>query len=136
MEENNFTHTKAEISDKIRLIGELEHIRSHALRSSVVAMQGDDKENATSYFLTANAAKMTRRALMQKWFPETDPKDWCLCKSAASLRQIAYEIWGCDKAMDLEDLKTIDELTDQIWGKALGKDMSDCVSCKEDMGDI
>ena len=55
-----------------------------------------------------------------------------MCKSAACLRQVAYEIWG-EKA---EFLKQIDTLVDDIWGKATGEDLSDCEACKDDKGEI
>lgn len=123
-----FDHKTAEVSDKIRLIGELQHIRSHALRSAVVAEGTDDE---MFYLVLAQQAKEMRREYMQQHFPNIDSKLWCLCKSAAELRQIAYETWG-EKA---EQLKRIDNMVDEIWGKATGQDLSDCVACKEDKGE-
>lgn len=120
-----FDHEKASVSDAIRLVGELEHIRSHALRSAVVAEGTDDE---MFYLVLAQQAKELRREYMQTHFPDIDSKLWCLCKSTAALRQIAYEIWG-EKA---EMLKRIDNLVDDVWGKAVGKDLSDCEACKED----
>lgn len=120
-----FDHEKASASDAIRLVGELEHIRSHALRSAVVAEGTDDE---MFFLVLAQQAKELRREYMQTHFPNINSKLWCLCKSAATLRQIAYEIWG-EKA---EQLKQIDNLVDDVWGKAVGKDLSDCEACKED----
>lgn len=128
-ERSVFDHTTAAISDKIVLISELEHIRRHALRSAVVA---EDKEEVLFYLITAQRAKELRRSYMQEHFPDIDSKLWCLCKSAACLRQVAYEVWG-EKA---DALKEIDALVDDIWGKAVGKDLSDCEACKDDKGDI
>lgn len=122
-----FNHKKAAVSDDIRLVAELEHIRAHALRSAVVA-EGTDEE--MFYLLTAQRAKELRRQFMQDHYPNIDSKLWCLCKSAACLRQVAYEIWG-EKA---EVLKQIDELVDDIWGKAVGEDLSDCEACLADSG--
>ena len=103
---NSFDHKKAAVSDDIRLIGELCHIRAHALRSAVVA-EGTDEE--MFYLLTAQRAKELRRQFMQEHYPNIDSKLWCLCKSAACLRQVAYEVWG-EKAEFLKQLEkgTID----------------------------
>ena len=127
--EEGFNHVSAAVSDKIRLISELEHIRNHSLRSAAVA-QGTDDE--MFYLVLAKQAKDLRREFMQKNFPNIDSKLWCLCKSAACLRQVAYEIWE-EKA---DQLKEIDDMVDEIWGKAIGMDLSDCVACKEDKGEL
>lgn len=127
--EEIFNHKKAAVSDDIRLIAELEHIRAHALRSAVVA-EGTDEE--MFYLVTAQRAKEIRRQFMQEHYPNIDSKLWCMCKSAACLRQVAYEIWG-EKA---EGLKQIDALVDDIWGKATGEDLSDCEACKDDKGEL
>ena len=123
-----FDHQTAGISDAIRLVGELEHIRAHALRSATVA---EGTEDEMFYLVLAQQAKEMRREFMQDHFPKIDSKLWCLCKSAATLRQIAYEGWR-EKA---ENLKRIDNMVDEIWGKALGKDLSGCEVCKEDKGE-
>lgn len=123
--EEIFDHKKASIADDIRLVSELEHIRAHALRSAVVAEGTDDE---MFYLLTAQRAKELRRQFMQDHYPNIDSKLWCLCKSAACLRQVAYEVWG-EKA---EFLKQLDDLVDDIWGKATGEDLSGCEACKND----
>lgn len=127
--EEIFNHKKAAVSDDIRLVAELEHIRAHALRSAVVA---EGTEDEMFYLVTAQRAKELRRQFMQDHYPNIDSKLWCMCKSAACLRQVAYEIWG-EKA---EFLKQIDALVDDIWGKATGEDLSDCEACKDDKGEI
>ena len=121
-----FDHEIAGVSDKIRLVGELEHIRSHALRSAV---SSDKTEDEMFYLILANQARDLRREFMQKHFPNIDTKLWCLCKATATLRQIAYEIWDEDAEM----LKRLDQLTDDVWGRALDKDLSGCEACKDDM---
>lgn len=123
--EEIFNHKKASIADDIRLISELEHIRAHALRSAVVA---EGTEDEMFYLVTAQRAKELRRQFMQDHYPNIDSKLWCLCKSAACLRQVAYEVWG-EKA---EFLKQLDELVDDIWGKAVEEDLSGCEACKQD----
>lgn len=123
-----FNHKKASVSDKIAIISELEHIRRHALRSATVA----DEEEEMFYLVTAQQAKDIRRKFMNDNFSEIDSKLWCLCKSAACLRQLAYEVWDT-KA---EQLKEIDDLVDNIWSKAVNQDLSDCVACREDKGEV
>lgn len=124
-EKKVFDHAKAGVSDKIAIISELEHIQRHALRSVVVA-QGTDDE--MFYLVLARQAKQLRRDYMNKHFGEIDTKLWCLCKSTACLRQLAYETWSEDAEM----LKEIDQLVDDVWGKATGQDLSDCESCASD----
>lgn len=137
-DKKTFNHNKASVADKIRLIGELEHARAHALRSAASALgeERDDSdstegEESTRYLIIAKQAQTLRREYMRKHFGELKDSDWCLCKSAACLRQIAYEV--CEG--DAEELREIDDFVDQIWGEALGMDLSDCVACREDRDD-
>lgn len=123
--EKVFNHAKAGVSDKIALVAELEHGMRHALRSAVVA-QGTDDE--MFYLVLARQMKQLRRDYMNKHFGEVDDKLWCLCKSTACLRQLAYETW----AEDAEMLKEIDQIVDDVWSKAVGQDLSDCEVCKAD----
>lgn len=126
--EKTFNHDKASVSDKIRMVGELEHARAHALRAAAASWREEDDSDSTRYLLIAKRAQTLRREYMQKHFGEIKDTDWCLCKSAACLRQIAYEVCEGD---DIE-LKEIDDFIDEIWGSALGMDLSDCHACKED----
>lgn len=127
----NFNHGKASVSDKIALVAELEHIRRHALRSASVSATDETSENAISYLMIAKNAQQIRRDVMKNHFSSISSKDWCLCKSAACLRQLAYEV----AEMDYEELRDIDNLVDDIWSNALGEDLSDCESCLSDMGE-
>ena len=120
-----FDHAKAGVSDKIALISEFCHIERHALRSAVVA-QGTDDE--MFYLVLARQAKQLRRDYMNKHFGEIDDKLWCLCKSTACLRQLAYETW----AEDAEMLKQIDQIVDDVWEKATGQSLAECESCAAD----
>lgn len=125
-----FNHAKASTSDAIRFIGEAEHIRAHAIRSAVVAFIEEDDGKAFKYSIVAHRAQQIRRDFMREHFGDRiSTKDWCLCKSAATLRQIAYEIYEANT----EELSEIDNLVDDIWGAALGEDLSDCEACKSDM---
>lgn len=127
-DEKDFNHNKASISDKIRLISELEHARAHALRSAASAWREEDDSDSNRYLIIAKRAQELRREYMKKHFGELKDTDWCLCKSAACLRQIAYEV--CEG--DTVELKEIDDFVDEIWGEALGEDLSDCVACRDD----
>lgn len=128
-QEKTFNHDKASVSDKIRMVGELEHARAHALRAAASALEEErDDSESTRYILLAKRAQSLRREYMQKHFPNIKDTDWCLCKSAACLRQIAYEV--CEG--DVTELRELDDFVDEIWGEALGMDLSDCVACKDD----
>lgn len=126
--EKTFNHDKAAVADKIRLIGELEHIRAHALRAAASTWEEDDDSESVKYLVIAKRAQNLRRDYMKNHFNELKDTDWCLCKAAASLRQVLYEVnngWP-------EELKELDDFVDDIWGEALDMDLSDCVACKED----
>lgn len=124
-----FNHDKASIADKIRLISELEHIRAHALRAAVSTWEEEkDDSESTRYLLIAKRAQNLRREYMNNHFGKIKDTDWCLCKSAACLRQVAYEV--CEG--DAVELKEIDDFVDEIWGQALDMDLSDCLVCRED----
>lgn len=124
-----FNHAKAGTSDKIALMGELEHIQRHAIRSAVSLYDPDsDDKSWARYAVIAKEAKELRRDYQKKNFGDLSDYDWCLCKSASCLRQIAYET----QEDDYETMKKIDDLVDEIWGEALNMDLSDCASCKED----
>ena len=69
---------------------------------------------------------------MRKHFGELKESDWCPLKVCASLRQLVYEV--CEG--DVEELKELEDLVDEITGNALGMDMSDCRACKDDAGVI
>ena len=129
-QEKTFDHKTAEVSDKIALLSELEHLRAHAMRSAISLFDPDDTDNIEwlHYVAIAEDAKSIRREYQAKNFPDLSEYDWCLCKVAARLRQLAYEIQPTDWAT----LKRIDNLVDSVWGEALDMDLSDCVVCRED----
>lgn len=116
-------------SDHIRVISELEHIYSHAMRSKQVAWGTDDE---VFYQVIANKAKALRRKYMRTYFPDCDDKLWCLGKASASLRQVAYE---SDEGKT-ELIKDVDDIVDQIWEKISGRDLSDCAVCKDDKNGV
>lgn len=128
--ENKFDHQKGGISDKIALVGELEHIQRHALRSAASTYNPDEPDNKewARYVVIALEAKELRRKLQSSYFNNLSEYDWCLCKSATCLRQLSYEVFNGR----IEELKEIDDLVDEIWGGALKMDLSDCEACRSD----
>lgn len=125
-----FNHGKASIADKLLLVGELEHGRRHCLRSAASVWREEDDSESFQYLLWAKRFQEIRREYMRKHFGDLEESDWCLVKVCASLRQLVYEV--CEE--DLEELKELEDLVDEITGKALGMDMSDCRACKDDAG--
>jgi len=129
-ERENFDHAKAGVGDRITTVGEMEHLRRHALRSAVSSEEGS--ELAFNCLVWAKQLQDMRREYMRKHFGEIDDKLWCMCKSAACLRQLAYEVDGDDANF----LKEVDNLVDDIWGTAVNKDLSDCESCRADREEV
>ena len=129
-ERENFDHAKAGVGDRIATVGEMEHLRRHALRSAISSEEGS--ELAFSCLVWAKQLQDMRREYMRKHFGEIDDKLWCMCKSAACLRQLAYEVDGDDANF----LKEVDNLVDDIWGTAVNEDLSDCESCRSDREEV
>lgn len=123
-----FNHAKAGTGDRISIVGELCHARRHAIRSAIVLYTEEKPEEAFKFLVWAKQLMDLRRSYMGKHFANVDTKHWCLCKSTACLRQLAYEVEGDD----IEFLVEVDNLVDQVWGDAIGKDLSDCESCRDD----
>lgn len=126
--QETFNHTKASTSDRIALVGELEHSRRHALRSAVTLSIEEKPEEAFKFLVWAKQLQDLRRKYMAKHFGSIDTKHWCLCKSTACLRQLAYETEGDD----IDFLVEIDNLVDEVWSDATGEDLSDCTACADD----
>lgn len=129
-ERENFDHAKAGVGDRIAAISEMEHLRRHALRSAISSEEGS--ELAFSCLVWAKQLQDMRREYMRKHFGEINDKLWCMCKSAACLRQLAYEVDGDD----VNFLKEVDNLVDDIWGTAVNKDLSNCESCRSDREEV
>ena len=127
-DEKTFNHNKASVADKIALIGELEHGRAHCVRAAASVWREDDDSESIQYLLWAKRFQEIRREYMRKHFGKLKESDWCLFKVSARLRQLAYEV--CEG--DVEELKELEDLIDEITGKALNMDLSDCVACLED----
>lgn len=127
-----FDHGKASIADKLLLVGELEHGRRHCVRSAASVWKEEDDSESTQYLLWAKRFQEIRRDYMKKHFGELKETDWCLIKVCAELRSLVYEV--CEG--DVEELKELEDLIDEITGDALGMDMSGCLACKDDAGVI
>lgn len=126
--QKTFDHSKASVADRIALIGELQHGRRHCVRSAAAAWREDDDSDSIQYLLWAKRFQEIRREYMKKHFGELKETDWCLLKVCAELRSLVYEV--CEG--DVEELKELEDLVDEITGKALGMDMSDCLACRDD----
>ena len=123
-----FDHNKASVADKISLISELEHGRRHCVRAAASAWREEDDSDSIQYILWAKRFQEIRRDYMRKHFGELKETDWCPFKVCASLRQLAYEV--CEG--DIEELKELEDLIDEITGKALDMDLSACEACRSD----
>lgn len=117
-------HKKLSLTDKIKLLGEVEHSRSHLLRS---AHTTEDEEKKFWYLVKAKQAQDLRRKIQEKWL-KTDELDWCLVKSASRLKWLNEEV-AFD---DIELFSDIENFADSILGHGLGEDLSGCKSCQED----
>lgn len=125
--DDNF-HKTANISDKITVLGLVEHIRDHALKGAGVKMEYKEAE---AFFQTAaSMAQEFRRKYMKKHFPDCPEELWCLGKAVEAARQRVYE---ADEG-DSEDINEIDSLWQFIWGRISGEDLSGCSACREDSG--
>lgn len=121
----SFNHESATISDKITAIGEIEHIVYHARKSASVKVGTEDE---IFYQTIAKMATDFRRKYMKKHFPDCPDELWCLGKATEIARQRVYE---ADEG-DTEDMRGIDDIWANVWGKITGRDLSGCSSCKED----
>ena len=123
---NNIDYELKNTSDIILLIGEMQHVQRHALRSMV--SPNIEEEERVWYAVLAKQAKDARRSIMRKHFPDCPDELWCLGKASASLRQLAYETF----TGDIEELSEIEDIIDSIWSKITGQDMTGCKSCASD----
>lgn len=122
---NNETHKTLALSDKIRLLGEIEHSRSHCVRSAHVA---EDEEQKFFYQVKATQAQKLRRKVQDKWL-KTGELDWCIVKSSATLKQLNNEILS----EDLDLFSEIESFSDELLSHALGEDLSGCQSCRDEI---
>lgn len=122
----SFNHGRGATSDRIATLAEMEHARRHCLRSAVALAQEEKDDEAFKFLVWAKQLMDMRRKYMGAWFPNVDTKHWCLCKSTACLRQLAYELGDQDLIL------SVDTLVDEVWEDATGEDLSECSVCRED----
>lgn len=120
----NIDHKTFATVDILRLLGELEHTRFHALSASAVVKD----EDAVKYLVLAKDCQDKRRDIQKKYFPNVEEKDWCLVKCASRLLQIIEET----TSDDIEELKEIQSIIDSTMLIATGEDISGCSNCKFD----
>lgn len=120
-------HDNLAISDKLSLLGELEHLRAHLVRSAHSSEDGDKK---FFYLVKAEQTKKLRRKLQAKWL-STGELDWCSVKVGSRIKQLNLETLSDD----LDLFSEVESLADSVLGEALGIDLSGCVSCRGDKED-
>lgn len=116
----NDLHTVRAFSDRVALIGELEHAARHA-----VAAYSESGE--MEYLDTAHLSMEIRRKMMGAM--DISDRDWCLAKATASIKQLAGEL------RDPYAIKACDVLVNRVWGKVLGVEIAGCEACREDKTD-
>lgn len=137
---NQPDHRLKSLHDSAAFVGELEHVRRHAIRSAHIMGRRlldnpDDEhiaERGIHYFVVSQKCLELRRTFMEEEFGFVEDEDWCLLKGTAALRQLAYELMP----QSMKVLDGTEVLVDTVWGNALGEDMSGCKSCKEDREDV
>lgn len=122
-------HKSKTLSDKISVIGELEHAIYHARKSAGVVKDEDKK---TFYLTMAQMFLDFRRAYMKRHFPNCPDELWCLVKATETARQRVYE---ADEG-DVEDIEGIDAIWANVMEELTGEDLSGCSSCREDREEI
>lgn len=125
--QNLVNHDLLSLTDKIRKVGELEHIRYHAKRASKVVK---DEEEKLFWRVIALQSRDLRREV-QKRHLDTDKVNWCPEKAACALKQINYE----DEEDD-ELFERIETLCDTILSHALHEDLHGCEGCEKDKPNI
>lgn len=121
MEEN--VHKNMALADKLRLIGELQHMRSHCILAAA-----SEPELSVPYLVLAKRCQSARRDFQKKYFPNTKEKDWCIIKSAGQLLQLLEETADGD-AEEMSELKS---LVDNAIMITTGEDISGCSACRDD----
>lgn len=111
----SINHNVSDAQDRIAYIGELEHTYRHLVKAFA-------KTRNYKYHQWAVAVKVMRRNAMKEL--EIGETDWCIAKSLAAARQLAYET---DKPFQIQ---AIDGLVNEVYSDILGMELVDC--CDED----
>lgn len=128
MEESpeSLKHKKMNLSDKIRKVGELEHMYFHAKRNTHVL---EDPEEKLFWGVVARQAQEYRRGY-QKEYLDVKDHEWCPEKVACSLKQVNSE------DDDPTYFDRIENLCDMVLSHILGEDLYGCESCAKDKATI
>ena len=119
-------HKSKTVADRITALGELQHAYYHAKKSAGVMV--DDPEAEGFFQIIAEECRQFRRDYQAKHFSNCPDELWCLGKAVEEARQRIYE---SDEG-DSEDIRRIDNIWSQVWGRISGLDLSGCVSCADD----
>lgn len=119
-------HKLMNLSDKIRKVGELEHMRFHAKRNTHVLK---DEEEKLFWGVVARQSLEYRREF-QKEYLDVDDHEWCPEKVACILKQINTED---DDPLFFDK---IENLCDMVLSHILNEDLSGCESCAKDKADV
>lgn len=125
---NKAGHQHLALEDTLSLLGELEHQRRHNLRSSYAATDPEDK----FFHLVAAAQAQRLRRWVQANLGQIDTEDWCILKSAQTIRQLNYELMEGDEELFNE----LESFVDSLNTHALKQDMSGCKACAEDASNV
>lgn len=87
----------------------------------------DDDDSKVFWLVEAEKCQRLRREYMAKYFPVNE-KFWCMVKCCATIRQINYEVFS----KNLDELKEIDLLVDEVMSEIMGEDLSGCEACRSD----
>lgn len=123
-EKTTFDFDKANLSDQITVIGNLEHLYMHLLKSASTL----EEDEAVFYLTLAQMVKEYRREFMREHFPSVEERDWCVLKAVETVRQRVYESANTSH----KNLKEINDIWGLITEHIFGVDMSGCSACKED----
>lgn len=121
-------HDLLNLTDKIWMLSELEHLRRHARRSSKVA---EDEEEKLFWNVVAKQSKELRRDYQKKYL-DVDELGWCAEKVSASLKQLNYE---CEEEGS-EFFERIESLTDMVLSHVLKEDLTQCEGCAKDRAGV
>jgi hypothetical protein len=90
-----------------------------------------EEDSKVFWLVEAEKCQRLRREYMKKYFP-VDERFWCIVKCCATIRQINYEVF----TKDLDELKEVDLLVDEVMSEIIGQDLSGCEACRGDQAPV
>ena len=118
-------HKTLALADKLTLLGELEHVRHHCIRSMHSI---EDKEEKFYYKVKAKQLQNARREAEKKW-ADTDEYNWCLVKGSTKIKQLNEEVF---ESVDVI-FSQFENIADDLLSHALHEDLTGCSSCRDDV---